>query len=183
MPFRESFCSQSCRNLLWPLSFCDKSVMSFILRRNLTKLTLLFSHMLWELKAFFPGGCFQGDKYRVALSAAEDFWRESFGDKLVLKHFLMSSYVHFFLLLLFYYVYVYIYQMLSMCSDRCIVQWNTFKEQLRNIHPFEEGMESMALKSTIDLTCNDHISVFEFDVFTRLFQVRWKFRYFKNQMV
>ncbi|XP_005463985.1 E3 ubiquitin-protein ligase CBL-C isoform X1 [Oreochromis niloticus] len=102
-------------------------------RRNLTKLTLLFSHMLWELKAFFPGGCFQGDKYRVALSAAEDFWRESFGDK-------------------------------------CIVQWNTFKEQLRSIHPFEEGMESMALKSTIDLTCNDHISVFEFDVFTRLFQ-------------
>lgn len=159
--FHKSFCSQSL-----------KSVTSFILRRNLTKLTLLFSHMLWELKAFYPGGCFQGDKYRVALSAAEDFWRESFGDKLVLKHFLTSSYV-----------YVYIYQTLSMCSDRCIVQWNTFKEQLRNVHPFEEGMESMALKSTIDLTCNDHISVFEFDVFTRLFQVRWKFCYIKNQMV
>lgn len=29
----------------------------------------------------------------------------------------------------------------------------------------------MALKSTIDLTCNDYISVFEFDIFTRLFQV------------
>ncbi|KAK2171541.1 hypothetical protein NP493_1053g00074 [Ridgeia piscesae] len=28
----------------------------------------------------------------------------------------------------------------------------------------------MALKSTIDLTCNDYISCFEFDVFTRLFQ-------------
>lgn len=28
----------------------------------------------------------------------------------------------------------------------------------------------MALKSTIDLTCNDHISIFEYDVFTRLFQ-------------
>ncbi|EFN70619.1 E3 ubiquitin-protein ligase CBL [Camponotus floridanus] len=28
----------------------------------------------------------------------------------------------------------------------------------------------MALKSTIDLTCNDYISNFEFDVFTRLFQ-------------
>ncbi|XP_021345020.1 E3 ubiquitin-protein ligase CBL-B-B-like [Mizuhopecten yessoensis] len=28
----------------------------------------------------------------------------------------------------------------------------------------------MALKSTIDLTCNDYISVFDFDVFTRLFQ-------------
>ncbi|XP_030605241.1 E3 ubiquitin-protein ligase CBL-C isoform X2 [Archocentrus centrarchus] len=102
-------------------------------RRNLTKLTLLFSHMLWELKAFFTRGCFQGDNYKLALIAAEDFWRQSFGSK-------------------------------------CIVQWNTFKEQLRNVHAFEEGMESMALKSTIDLTCNDHISVFEFDVFTRLFQ-------------
>ncbi|XP_069744696.1 E3 ubiquitin-protein ligase CBL-B isoform X3 [Narcine bancroftii] len=28
----------------------------------------------------------------------------------------------------------------------------------------------MALKSTIDLTCNDYISIFEFDIFTRLFQ-------------
>lgn len=32
----------------------------------------------------------------------------------------------------------------------------------------------MALKSTIDLTCNDYISVFEFDIFTRLFQVGTK---------
>lgn len=36
----------------------------------------------------------------------------------------------------------------------------------------------MALKSTIDLTRNDYISIFEFDIFTRLFQVRFKnFRY------
>lgn len=56
-------------------------------------------------------------------------------------------------------------------SDRCIVQWKTFKEKLKSVHHFEEGMESMALKSTIDLTCNDHVSVFEFDIFTRLFQV------------
>ncbi|XP_049440191.1 E3 ubiquitin-protein ligase CBL-C isoform X4 [Epinephelus fuscoguttatus] len=102
-------------------------------RRNLTKLSLLFSHMLWELKAMFPGGGFQGDTYRVTKTEAEEFWMRSFGNK-------------------------------------CIVQWNTFKEQLRSVHAFEEGMESMALKSTIDLTCNDHISVFEFDIFTRLFQ-------------
>lgn len=51
------------------------------------------------------------------------------------------------------------------------MQWNSFKEQLQRVHAFEAGMESMALKSTIDLTCNDHISVFEFDIFTRLFQV------------
>lgn len=102
-------------------------------RRNLTKLSLLFSHMLWELKAMFPAGCFQGDTYRVTKTEAEEFWRHSFG-------------------------------------NMCIVQWNSFKEKLQSVHAFEEGMESMALKSTIDLTCNDHISVFEFDIFTRLFQ-------------
>ncbi|XP_070823403.1 E3 ubiquitin-protein ligase CBL-C isoform X2 [Chaetodon trifascialis] len=102
-------------------------------RRNLTKLSLLFSHILWELKAMFPGGCFQGDTYRVTKTEADEFWRHSFGNK-------------------------------------CIVQWSNFKEQLQSVHAFEEGMESMALKSTIDLTCNDHISVFEFDIFTRLFQ-------------
>ncbi|CAG6014872.1 unnamed protein product [Menidia menidia] len=102
-------------------------------RRNLTKLSLLFSHMLWELKAMFPGGFFHGDSYKVTKTEAEEFWRDSFG-------------------------------------NRCIVQWNSFKEQLRRVHSFEEGMESMALKSTIDLTCNDHVSVFEFDIFTRLFQ-------------
>ncbi|XP_059194763.1 E3 ubiquitin-protein ligase CBL-C isoform X2 [Centropristis striata] len=102
-------------------------------RRNLTKLSLLFSHMLWELRAMFPGGGFQGDTYRVTKTEAEEFWMRSFGNK-------------------------------------CIVQWKSFKEQLQTVHKFEEGMESMALKSTIDLTCNDHISVFEFDIFTRLFQ-------------
>ncbi|KAG7216912.1 hypothetical protein INR49_001566 [Caranx melampygus] len=105
-------------------------------RRSLTKLSLLFSHMLWEMKAIFPDGSFQGDTYRVTKTDAERFWWQSFGNK-------------------------------------CIVKWNSFKEQLRSVHPFEEGMESMALKSTIDLTCNDHISVFEFDIFTRLFQP-WK---------
>ncbi|XP_029306592.1 E3 ubiquitin-protein ligase CBL-C isoform X4 [Cottoperca gobio] len=55
-------------------------------------------------------------------------------------------------------------------GNKCVVQWIRFKEQLRSVHAFEEGMESMALKSTIDLTCNNHISVFEFDIFTRLFQ-------------
>lgn len=67
--------------------------------------------------------------------------------------------------------FVVVSQKLMFCSNRCIVQWNRFKEKLRNTHMFEDGMESMALKSTIDLTCNDHISVFEFDIFTRLFQV------------
>ncbi|KAK5891916.1 hypothetical protein CesoFtcFv8_012345 [Champsocephalus esox] len=102
-------------------------------RRNLTKLSLLFSHMLWELRAMFPGGSYQGDTYRVTKPEAKEFWMRSFGNK-------------------------------------CFVQWKGFKEQLQSVHAFEEGMESMALKSTIDLTCNDYISVFEFDIFTRLFQ-------------
>jgi hypothetical protein len=37
------------------------------------------------------------------------------------------------------------------------------------VHPISSGLEAMALKSTIDLNCNDYIPVFEFDVFTRLF--------------
>ncbi|XP_061803037.1 E3 ubiquitin-protein ligase CBL-C isoform X2 [Nerophis lumbriciformis] len=102
-------------------------------RRNLTKMSLLFSHMLWELKAIFPGERYHGDTYTVMQKEARRFWRITFGNK-------------------------------------CIVRWRGFAEQLRRVHPFEEGMESMALKSTIDLTCNDHISVFEFDIFTRLFQ-------------
>lgn len=102
-------------------------------RRNLTKLSLLFSHMLNELQTLFPGGRFQGDTYRITKTEAKDFWRKAFGHK-------------------------------------CIVQWNIFKQQLRRVHYFEEGMEAMALKSTVDLTCNDHISIFEFDIFTRLFQ-------------
>ncbi|XP_048067596.1 E3 ubiquitin-protein ligase CBL-C isoform X3 [Megalobrama amblycephala] len=102
-------------------------------RRNLTKLSLLFSHMLNELRTLFPGGRFQGDTYRVTKTEAKDFWRKAFGHK-------------------------------------CIVQWNVFKQQLKRVHYFEEGMEAMALKSTVDLTCNDHISIFEFDIFTRLFQ-------------
>ncbi|KAK3572163.1 hypothetical protein QTP86_022242 [Hemibagrus guttatus] len=102
-------------------------------RRNLTKLSLLFSHMLWELRAIFPGGHFQGDTYNLTKTEAREFWRKIFGQK-------------------------------------CIVKWNIFKQHLKNVHNFEEGMEAMALKSTIDLTCNDHVSIFEFDIFTRLFQ-------------
>ncbi|XP_076827970.1 E3 ubiquitin-protein ligase CBL-C isoform X2 [Brachyhypopomus gauderio] len=101
--------------------------------RNLTKLSLLFSHMLWEIRALFPGGRFQGDTFKLTKAEAKEFWRRAFGTK-------------------------------------CIVQWSYFKQQLRRVHSFEEGMEAMALKSTVDLTCNDHISVFEFDIFTRLFQ-------------
>ncbi|XP_072325115.1 E3 ubiquitin-protein ligase CBL-like isoform X2 [Scyliorhinus torazame] len=102
-------------------------------RRSLIKLSLIFSHMLADLRAIFPKGFFQGDTYRITKMDAADFWKRSFG-------------------------------------DQSIVPWRYFRDQLYKVHRFGSGMESMALKSTIDLTCNDHISIFEFDIFTRLFQ-------------
>uniref|UniRef100_A0A8C3GXK5 E3 ubiquitin-protein ligase CBL n=2 Tax=Corvus moneduloides TaxID=1196302 RepID=A0A8C3GXK5_CORMO len=102
-------------------------------RRNLTKLSLIFSHMLAEIKAIFPNGQFQGDNFRITKADAADFWRKFFGDK-------------------------------------TIVPWKVFRQCLHEVHQISSGLEAMALKSTIDLTCNDYISVFEFDIFTRLFQ-------------
>lgn len=58
---------------------------------------------------------------------------------------------------------------------RTIVPWKVFRQCLHEVHQISSGLEAMALKSTIDLTCNDYISVFEFDIFTRLFQVSFVF--------
>nr|XP_053643453.1 uncharacterized protein LOC128696301 isoform X1 [Cherax quadricarinatus] len=102
-------------------------------RRNLTKLSLVFSHMLSELKATFPQGSFAGDQFRITKGDAADFWKKCFG-------------------------------------ERTVVPWRYFRDTLNEVHPIGPGLEAMALKSTIDLTCNDYISSFEFDVFTRLFQ-------------
>ncbi|XP_054829539.1 E3 ubiquitin-protein ligase CBL-B [Eublepharis macularius] len=102
-------------------------------RRNLTKLSLIFSHMLAEIKAIFPNGQFQGDNFRITKADAAEFWKKFFGDK-------------------------------------TIVPWKVFRQCLHEVHQISSGLEAMALKSTIDLTCNDYISIFEFDIFTRLFQ-------------
>ncbi|PZC72636.1 hypothetical protein B5X24_HaOG210870 [Helicoverpa armigera] len=53
-------------------------------RRNLTKLSLVFSHMLSELKAMFPNGTFAGDQFRITKSDAADFWRTNFGNRYAL---------------------------------------------------------------------------------------------------
>uniref|UniRef100_A0A1A9WFI2 E3 ubiquitin-protein ligase CBL n=1 Tax=Glossina brevipalpis TaxID=37001 RepID=A0A1A9WFI2_9MUSC len=102
-------------------------------RRNLTKLSLVFSHMLSELKAIFPHGVFAGDQFRITKADAADFWKSNFGNS-------------------------------------TLVPWKIFRQELNKVHPISSGLEAMALKTTIDLTCNDYISNFEFDVFTRLFQ-------------
>ncbi|XP_064618294.1 E3 ubiquitin-protein ligase CBL-B-like [Liolophura sinensis] len=102
-------------------------------RRNLTKLSLVFSHMLAELKAIYPSGSFAGETFRITKSDASDWWKRSFGDK-------------------------------------TIVPWKVFRQILNETHQISSPLEAMALKTTIDLTCNDYISCFEFDVFSRLFQ-------------
>lgn len=50
-------------------------------RRNLTKLSLVFSHMLSELKAIFPNGVFAGDQFRITKADAAEFWKTRFGNK------------------------------------------------------------------------------------------------------
>lgn len=47
-------------------------------RRSLTKLSLVFSHMLAELKALFPNGLYGGDIYRITKQDASEFWTRSF---------------------------------------------------------------------------------------------------------
>lgn len=47
-------------------------------RRSLTKLSLIFSHMLAELKALFPNGIYGGETFRVTKADAADFWLNAF---------------------------------------------------------------------------------------------------------
>ncbi|XP_055105491.2 E3 ubiquitin-protein ligase CBL-C isoform X2 [Symphalangus syndactylus] len=56
------------------------------------------------------------------------------------------------------------------CGARCVLPWAEFESLLGTCHPVEPGCTALALRTTIDLTCSGHVSVFEFDVFTRLFQ-------------
>ena len=50
-------------------------------RRNLTKHSLVFSHMLAELKAIYPNGTYGGDGFRITKGDASDWWKKSFGEK------------------------------------------------------------------------------------------------------
>ncbi|EDM08133.1 Casitas B-lineage lymphoma c, isoform CRA_d [Rattus norvegicus] len=56
------------------------------------------------------------------------------------------------------------------CGVRCVLPWAEFQSLLCSCHPVEPGPIMQALRSTLDLTCSGHVSVFEFDIFTRLFQ-------------
>lgn len=104
-------------------------------RHKLTRHTLVFNHIISELKAIFPGGRFIGEKYLITKKeTAGEFWRNNFGSSV-------------------------------------LVDWRTFYHALQMVHNIDSSFFSLnALKQTIDLTCDDYISIFEFDVFTRLFQ-------------
>lgn len=104
-------------------------------RHKLTRHTLVFNHILSELKAIFPEGRFIGDKYLITKKeSAGEFWKNSFGSSV-------------------------------------LVDWKAFYHALQLVHSIDSSFFSLhALKQTIDLTCDDYISIFEFDVFTRLFQ-------------
>lgn len=104
-------------------------------RHKLTRHTLVFNHILSELRAIFPKGEFVGDKYLITKKgSAGEFWKKSF-------------------------------------NNSALVDWRTFYHALQQVHRIDSSFFSLnALKQTIDLTCDDYISIFEFDVFTRLFQ-------------
>lgn len=105
-------------------------------RRELNKYTLLFSHMLSELKVMYnPDGAHKTD-FKIVKTEAREFWENAFG-----RH--------------------------------VIVTWEAFLSEFEKVHKLCGPEEAKALKSTMDLMENNHISWFEFDIFTRLFQP-WK---------
>eukprot|EP01137_Pigoraptor_chileana_P014666 Opistho-2@69582 len=61
----------------------------------------------------------------------------------------------------------------SSFGDKMIVTWEEFIHAFNNVHHVRTPEEKMAIKASINLTENDNVTWFEFDVFTRLFQP-WK---------
>ncbi|CAL8102307.1 unnamed protein product [Calicophoron daubneyi] len=102
-------------------------------RFRLTKLSLVFSHLLKDLEALFPDGQFCGSTFRITKPDAAKWWSANFGDQL-------------------------------------IVSWPVFQAGLLHSFHVDSNGQLLALRNTIDLTCNKYVSIFEFDVFTRLFQ-------------
>ena len=60
-------------------------------RRNLIKLSLVFSHMLAEIKAIFPIGVYNGDSYRITKADASEWWKRSFDKYVYFKCILLLT--------------------------------------------------------------------------------------------
>lgn len=50
-------------------------------RRELNRLSLIFSHNLAELKAIFPNGVFTGESFRITKQDAAKYWKKNFGTR------------------------------------------------------------------------------------------------------
>lgn len=55
-------------------------------------------------------------------------------------------------------------------GHRTVVPWGEFRAALFRVHRFGPGLETAALRCSLDLTCNGQVSAFEFRAFTRLYQ-------------
>lgn len=75
--FTENFCELASK-------ICDLSKQSSE-QKDLNRFLLHFSYNLTELKAFFTGGIFHGEQFRLTKPEASQFWRTNFSSKLVEK--------------------------------------------------------------------------------------------------
>ena len=84
VPFAQLFLTSGCVRLQLFKDHRDKMYdEQSPCRRSLVKLSLVFSHMLAELKALFPGGLYSGDSYRITKNDAAEWWKKSFSHKYV----------------------------------------------------------------------------------------------------
>ncbi|KAI0987369.1 hypothetical protein GJ496_001678 [Pomphorhynchus laevis] len=58
-------------------------------------------------------------------------------------------------------------------GQRIIIPWNEFCQEFSKVHPLKSQLEIAAFKTTVDLTRDNYVSIFEFDIFVRLFHP-WK---------
>jgi hypothetical protein len=52
-------------------------------RKQLIKYSLIFSHILTELKSLFPNNIYDGQNFRIAKADAAEFWKANFGTRCV----------------------------------------------------------------------------------------------------
>jgi len=54
-------------------------------RRQLTRLSLVLSHIATELSAFFPHGVYEGESVEIRERDAAAFWTHAFDDRCVVE--------------------------------------------------------------------------------------------------
>jgi len=57
-------------------------------------------------------------------------------------------------------------------NGKAIVSWNEFENKLDNEHKISSKTEAAKLRLTVQLTDSSHVSIFEFDIFTRFFHFK-----------